>query len=835
MNDPGRPMSHGSKDHKPGRFVPLKVSTTWPGAAATAALRAFVVVIALCSPAAWAQATSLPHAGSPAVAFGWLVAAGLVGVALLAYAIAKAMPGSRRDAPNGTGRSKPIRGKSVGSASRSEPFWDIRGGVRGRKAEVHAVAAPIWRDAVVPRVTEELAFPPAAGEDRAASGPAERRKQLQTRARPTPAAASASALPTLRTRDHSDRVWNMLDEIRHVPLAARVAPVAGRVPKRPAAKGVAAPASAGPATRAAGPVPTLAARLLPVPPVPPPLQAPPPPATAPAQVPARVPASTPTSTPTSASASASATTPSADGQPSSSGKITPEPARPAVPESRPDGEVGLSARWSDEKRAQLRLALDRLRASRDSDPNARSFAGTPVSEWPTTPRLREDDATRPDALGTPRPYRRAAEPSTRQPLQATTVERRAFAEDTVPQATEFQSSSIRRHEPHTRWVGPDQVVIVAGHAIPGMVYVGGADRFGGIESDPALIDDELDVESPGRGMEALDAANSSYASLEPAHRGAYLQWLAGGRVATAPASFALIFFMGLERRVIEIRDRPDALPELNRLAAEMRRLVDTHGMDSFSLHHHATRLAALVDMQSMGDRMYRQRVPALHRTYDLPVELRLALGQAAFDQVLLPADWALAWLLVDQTFHLRSPMTRCPEEFGQLFEARYTERFGAGVRLPADGRKLELTYMPVSRTLASVDGFHFPVDSAVDVDATCGAAAELRTLSSQCAEDLFEYCRYVGRHPQAMQSPDAELRLPAVIRPAPLKARIADLRMACQAGRAPASLDEASQTLWGTGLADPDSAGLLQALIVVEGITVRPGAAGAMPAAGGPT
>jgi TerB N-terminal domain len=280
--------------------------------------------------------------------------------------------------------------------------------------------------------------------------------------------------------------------------------------------------------------------------------------------------------------------------------------------------------------------------------------------------------------------------------------------------------------------------------------------------------------------------------------------------------------MGLERRVIESRGRASALSELNRLAAEMRRLVETHGMDSFSLHHHATRLAALVEMQSMSERMYKRPVPTLHRTYDLPVELRLALGQVAHDQAPLPVAWALAWLLVDQTFHLRSPMTRCPDEFRRLFEARYGERFGAGLQLPNNGRKLLLTYMPVSRMLASADGYHFAVDSALDVDASCAAAGELRTLCSLCAEDLFEYCRYVGRHPLAVESPDTELRLPAAIRPAAVKARIAELRLACQAGRQPANLHEVALALWGEGMADNDSAGLLQALLVAEGITVGP-------------
>ena len=550
----------------------------------------------------------------------------------------------------------------------------------------------------------------------------------------------------------------MLDEIRQVPLATRLAPIAGVAPqRRPAVERGAAPASTPVANSVAVPVvPVVAPRAAPVPLV------------------------------------------SAPSAPSAPGPV---PAREGVP----DSGFSSSARWSDEKRAELRRAVDKLRASRV--PEAQRREGDAAPALPPVAGARRSPP--------------APEVVARVVLPAPPVERR-FARDTVTQPHDFQASSSGP-DAHVRWVGPDEVVVVSGHVIRGMVYVGASNRLSGVESDPALIDDELDVDAPeGTLAGGLAAANSSYASLEPAHRGAYLKWLAGGRRTSAPASFALIFFMGLERRVIESRGRAGTLPELNRLAAEMRRLVETHGMDSFSLHHHATRLAALVDMQSMDERMYKRPVPALHRTYDLPVELRLALGQVAFDQAPLPAAWAMAWLLVDQTFHLRSPMTRCPDEFHRLFEARYCERFGAGLPLPDQGRKLQLTYMPVSRMLANADGIHFAVDSALDVDASCAAAGELRTLCSLCAEDLFEYCRYVGRHPSAVESPDAELRLPAAIRPAALKARIAELRLACQGGRQPANLHEAALALWGAGIADKDSAGLLQALLVAEGITVGP-------------
>lgn len=318
----------------------------------------------------------------------------------------------------------------------------------------------------------------------------------------------------------------------------------------------------------------------------------------------------------------------------------------------------------------------------------------------------------------------------------------------------------------TRWYAPNEVVVVAGRTLPGMVYVGDATDSQRTDPDPALIDPALDVAAPSASFDGLSTAGLSYASLAPAHRGAYLKWLSDGRKSTAPVGFALIFFMGLERRVFECHENPGALPELIRLATEMRRLVSSHGTHSFSLHHHASRLAALVEMQSMREKMYVLAVPLLHRTYDLPVELRLALGQAAKDGLPLPAAWALAWLLMDQTFNLRAPMTRCPNEFRQLFEVRYGQRFGNGLLLPSQGRSLSLSYMPVSQSLAHGNSLQFRIDSASEIDANCEAAQDLREVCGQCADELSEYSRYVSRNPAAAGTLEGESRLPAAIRPA---------------------------------------------------------------------
>lgn len=399
----------------------------------------------------------------------------------------------------------------------------------------------------------------------------------------------------------------------------------------------------------------------------------------------------------------------------------------------------LTAAWSDEKRARLHTALENLRAGRVEQTTAE-----------VQPRVQPRASPRDSSFGT-----------TLSPWLAE-VRERAQTESQPLMPPESQQA---------RWYAHGEEVLVAGHAIPGLVYLGRTSPASQPEPNPALIDLELEVAAPAESIDGLDLSHPSYSSLSPEHRGAYLKWLSGRRASAAPAGFALIFFMGLEHRVFECREKPDAFRELSRLAAEMRRLVASHGKHSFSLQHHASRLAALIEIRSIREKMYLRPVPELKRTYDLPVELRVALGQAAKDGAPLPAPWALAWLLMDQTVTLRTPMTRRADEFRAQFEIRYRERFGDGLRLPDGGRSLWLSYMPISRPLDHGNSLTFQIDSAIDVDANCGVAQELRVLCGRCADELSVYTRQAGSAPQAAAALDAERTLPDASRPAQFRAR----------------------------------------------------------------
>ena len=80
----------------------------------------------------------------------------------------------------------------------------------------------------------------------------------------------------------------------------------------------------------------------------------------------------------------------------------------------------------------------------------------------------------------------------------------------------------------------------------------------------------------------------------------------------------------------------------------------------------------------------------------MPFELRFGLGQLAADARPVPADWALAWLRLHPEGWLRTPATRCPDEFCEVFTRRYRERYGDGLMLEPGGAILGKRYRPAS-------------------------------------------------------------------------------------------------------------------------------------------
>lgn len=282
------------------------------------------------------------------------------------------------------------------------------------------------------------------------------------------------------------------------------------------------------------------------------------------------------------------------------------------------------------------------------------------------------------------------------------------------------------------WVPPGTSVTVQGRTLPGgMLYVGtgvaGVSAYAGVE--PALIDPTL----PGTHRSPDRAGTQmgywpSYREISPASRAAYLDWLASGRPAGAYIGYVFLFFYGIERRALfEAAYRDEARAEVPQLVDEVRRLFDLY-QDNRSFRGYAGAFLSLAPLLH-GTVKVEELTPPLERHgWEFPVELRLALGSMVKAGEPIPAPWALSWVRTHPDINLRTPAQRCVDEFNELFEIRYRERFGEGLKIRPNKTPLKLSYHPASASLHGVMAF------------------DAGDLAQTVTDELDAYSRWVGRN-----------------------------------------------------------------------------------------
>ena len=323
------------------------------------------------------------------------------------------------------------------------------------------------------------------------------------------------------------------------------------------------------------------------------------------------------------------------------------------------------------------------------------------------------------------------------------------------------SAAVQRAAGDVVWVPAGQLVRIGGCSISGgLIYVGrelAAVTGGG--PDPALID-------PGLGIDhqVADYAGAkmgywpSYSRIAPACRAAYLQWLADGRHAPhAYIGYVFLYFYGLERRLlVDEQKSASARSEREILLTEVRRLIGIYGTNG-SFRGYAEGLLAYMTADD-AQRRYLSSPPARRHGWEVPFELRLGLGQLAADARPVPADWALAWLRLHPEGWLRTPATRCPAEFDEVFTRRYHERYGAGLQVEPGSAVLAESYRPAS---AGIPAWHRPAGRGLpDVADLSAPLARLREIAGEACDDLDAYSRYLGRHPDSAGTAAALTLLP---------------------------------------------------------------------------
>lgn len=326
-----------------------------------------------------------------------------------------------------------------------------------------------------------------------------------------------------------------------------------------------------------------------------------------------------------------------------------------------------------------------------------------------------------------------------------------------------------------RWLAQGESVNVAGLTLPGglLYFTDRATLFG--HAEPSLLDATLRVaRSPVSLTDRQMSYWTSYRSITPEARRAYLQWLAGGRRQPADTGYVFLFFYGLERRaLIDALSDSQAKAEIPLIKSEVERLLSLYGHDP-SFHGYATRFLAHIEAGAVQPQSYLSE-PAATATngYELPISLRVALGQMAIDDYPLNPSWALAWTLAEPNISKRTPVTRCPEQFAALFQREFAKRYPSGIKLLRNKSRLKIAYRPAS------SGLNIPttaVGDLPDVAATSGTRNKLQAIVEHCTTVLDGYSRYVGRHPDAHDSLEAILQLPTELWPADAKAELDQLK-----------------------------------------------------------
>ena len=148
----------------------------------------------------------------------------------------------------------------------------------------------------------------------------------------------------------------------------------------------------------------------------------------------------------------------------------------------------------------------------------------------------------------------------------------------------------------------------------------------------------------------------------------------------------------------------------------------------------------------------------LAKTWELPLELRIALGRYAAAGAPVPAEWALAWVYASPTWYPRTPAERCASEFTALFRARYGQRFGAGMVVKATTSRITLLYRPASAGMRGL--YEATVGDLPDVARLDGPASKLKELAEECTDALDAYSRLLGRQPEVRGTASAIGLLP---------------------------------------------------------------------------
>ncbi len=315
------------------------------------------------------------------------------------------------------------------------------------------------------------------------------------------------------------------------------------------------------------------------------------------------------------------------------------------------------------------------------------------------------------------------------------------------------------------WIEPGKSVSVAGFDIPGgMVYVGTQLPTRGPykKIDPCLINPKLRVDKIRPDYSGKEMGYwPSYSDISPGARAAYLEWLMGDRKdPNAYIGYVFLFFYGLERRVLTDLSalKIDDSAELIQIVHEVERLLVLYP-NSSSFQSYATRFVEVCKLMCGAD-SFAEAKPVLENTsWQIPLGTQVALGKMVAAGKPIPADWLLSWYVHSETTRLRTPATRCAKEFQKLLRLKYADKYGEGMVLKPNKRRLKVEYQPASSGFSHSE-IEIEIGDLPDVSVLTLPLNKLQVLVDECTDALDPYSRWLGRNADKYDAKAAVALLP---------------------------------------------------------------------------
>jgi len=216
-----------------------------------------------------------------------------------------------------------------------------------------------------------------------------------------------------------------------------------------------------------------------------------------------------------------------------------------------------------------------------------------------------------------------------------------------------------------------------------------------------------------------------------------------------------LYFYGIERRFfVDGASKEEKVG----LLTEVRRLNSLYP-DNHSVNRYLGEFIQVAEVALSGTDDFQ---PIFEKSgWELPLSLKIALGIRIGKGETLDADWMLSWYICHPEFHLRTPATRCPEEFRALFKLWFQARYPDGLKVSKPRRTLTAEYRAASSEFNGTITPEIDGSPVLDVSGLRKPLETIQEIVDAATADLDKYSRFLGRNPEGRGSAEAHALLPA--------------------------------------------------------------------------